>query len=123
MSFESPQGLAFTYNGKSYTVTSLSVSMSAGEFEVTGIADTSAASQYGVFRPGVMKNADISVEWFGLECPEMDQNYTLAIGSGTASGAFSLTASSYTAVCTSSQITAQAGELLKGTASFKISYD
>lgn len=119
MSFESPQGIAFSYNGKNYTVTSLSVSMGAGEFDVTSISDTPAASPYGVFRPGVMRNADISVEWFGLECPEMDKNYTLSIGGGL----FSLTNSSYAAVCTSSQVTAQAGELLKGTASFKISHD
>lgn len=123
MSFESPQGIAFSYNGKNYTVTSLSVSLSAGEFDVTSIADTPAASEFGVFRPGVMRSADLSVEWFGLECPEMDKNYTLSIGGGTNAGVFSLTNSSYTAVCTSSQVTAQAGELLKGTASFKISHD
>lgn len=120
MAFESPQGVDFKFNNKSFKATSISISASAGEQDVTAVNDTVGTHPYGRFEPSVMKNADVSVEWFGAEAPDMDKAYALALGGATASV---ITASQISAVCTTCQITAQAGELLKGTATFKITHD
>lgn len=118
--FASPQGVAFRFNNLGFTATSLSVSSSANEVDVTGIEDTEAGSPYGRFQPSVMKSADVSIEWIGAEMPAMDKQYTLDFGGSAFANSIS---GSVQAVCTSAQITAQAGELLKGTASFKLTYD
>lgn len=118
--FASPQGVAFTFNGLGFTATSLSVSSSANEVDVTGIGDTEAASPYGRFQPSVMKSADVSIEWIGAEMPLMDKTYDIDFGSAKFANGIS---GALQAICTSTQITAQAGELLKGTASFKLTYD
>lgn len=132
--FESPQDIQFKFNSVAYTVTSLSVTKSAGEFNVTDLSRKTtgtgtAAVCLSVYRPGALKSVEIKADLIGLATalPPQDDTYTLEIsGGGTAAkGALwgEATVAQFTAACTSYQFTAQAGELIKGTATFKLSYD
>lgn len=126
MPFETSQGLEFKFNSVVYTVTSLSVTKGAGEFNVTSLNVATGASCISVYRPGVLKSVEIKADFIGNTLPPTDDTYTLEIaGGGTAAkGAlWGETAAQYTAACTSVQITAQAGELIKGSATFKLSCD
>lgn len=126
MPFETPQGLEFKFNSEVYTVTSLSVTKGAGEFNVTSLNAKTGANCISVFRPGVLKSVEIKADFIGNTLPPQDNTYTLEIaGGGTAAGGklWGETVAQYTAACTSVQITAQAGELIKGSATFKLSVD
>lgn len=126
MPFEGSQGLEFKFNSVVYTVTSLSVSRNAGEFNVTSVNLPTANTCLSVYRPGVLQSVEIKADFVGNTLPPTDDTYTLEIaGGGTAAkGAmWGSTASQFTAACTSVQITAQAGELIKGSATFKLSAD
>lgn len=124
MSYQSSQGILFKFNDVAYTATSLSVSQNQGEFNVTSldIPEDSAITRY---RAGPLKSVEIKVDWVGSTLPPTDKQYDLAIegdgpGRGTAlSGGESLGK----AIATGVTMTAAAGELLKGSATFKLSVD
>lgn len=127
MPFETPQGLVFKFNNKPFTVTSLSVTKGAGEFNVTSLNVAPGDKCISVFRPGALKSVEIKADFIGNTLPPQDKTYALHIdGVGAATGGKLWgegESESYMAACTSVQITAQAGELIKGSATFKLSYD
>lgn len=125
MPFDSPQGVVFSFNDVVYTATSISVSKSQGEFNVTSLEIPSGLGKPR-YRAGSLKSMDIKVDWIGKTLPPTDNVYGISFGgSGPASGS-GLTGeaiSSKKALCTGLSITATAGELIKGSATFKVSED
>lgn len=109
-------GITFIFGGATYTATSISVSRSASEFDVTSTDITPSATSCRRFRLGEIESCDIKVDWVGLVVPAVDQPYAFSLTSG-------LGHTGTKALCTGLNITASAGELIKGSATFKVSYD
>jgi hypothetical protein len=107
--------LTFTFGGDDYKATSISVSPSAAEFDVTTteIADGGCRR----YRPGVVRGCDIKVDWVGLTIPDVEETASFSISHGKLGHTGTI------ALCTGLSITAQAGELIKGSATFKVSFD
>ena len=126
MPFESPQGVIFSFNGVVYTATSISVSKNQGEFNVTSL-DIPSATGKPRYREGGLKSLELKVDWVGKTLPPTDNVYAIALGgAGSASGT-GITGEGLgnprKALCTGLSITAQAGDLIKGSATFKVSQD
>lgn len=109
-------GITFTFDDQQYTATSISVSRSAAEFDVT--STDMVAGNARRYRTSDLETCDIKVDWVGLTIPTIDKTASFTVGTGT-----SLGATGTVALCTGLSITAQAGELIKGSATFKVSYD
>ncbi len=109
-------GITFTFGSGTYTATSISVSRSAAEFDCTSTDITDSPTALRRFRASEIENCEIKVDWLGLTVPPVD-----------ATAAFTLTAglghTGSIALCTGLSITASAGEIIKGSATFKVSYD
>lgn len=123
MAFDQTQGVEFRFNNVPYKATSISVSKSQGEFNVTTTEITNNLPRY---EAGGLKSLDIKVDWVGSEIPPTDDVYSIAFagsGPGAGSGLAGESLSGKRALCTGLTITAQAGELIKGTATFKVSED
>lgn len=107
-------GITFTFGGSTYTATQISVSRNAGEIDCTStdIPDDGLRR----FRASEVENCEIKVDWIGLTVPSVDGTQTFSISSG-------LGATGTCALCTGLSITATAGDLIKGSATFKVSYD
>jgi hypothetical protein len=110
------QGITFVFSGDTYTATSISVSRNCADFDVT--STEIPAGQPRRFRLSDIENCEIKVDWIsGGTIPIVDKT-----------AAFTLTGPSLghigaIAMCTGLSITASAGELIKGSATFKVSYD
>lgn len=120
MAYESSQGLSFTFSGKPYTLTSISFSKSVSEVDVSTLA--TKHGEYRSYRPSPLREGDeLSVEFFGMEVPQQTATGQIAFtfdGSGSNAG---FTAGIPTvALCTSAQVQAAAGELIKGSATFRL---
>lgn len=107
-------GLSFVFAGDSYTATQISVTRGAGEFDVTSTSIN--ADGLRRYRPGKVQSCDIKVDWVGLTVPPVDDVYSFSLTAG-------LGHTGTKALCTGLSVTAQAGELIKGSATFKVSYD
>lgn len=107
-------GITFTFNGDPYTATQISVSRSASEIDCTStdIGDGGLRR----FRAGEVENCEIKVDWVGLTVPPVDATAAFTLTSG-------LGHTGSIALCTGLSITATAGDLIKGSATFKVSYD
>ncbi len=107
-------GITFTFGGSTYTATSVSVSRGAAEIDCTStdVPDDGLRR----YRASEVENVDIKVDWVGLQVPDV-----------TATQSFTLTnfsaATGSKALCTGLSITATAGDMIKGSATFKVSYD
>lgn len=125
MPFDSSQGIKFKFNGNYYTATSISVSKSAGEINATGLDIPAGSTATSRYRPGGLMSVELKVDWIGADPPAVDDVYPLVIeGSGPGSGtALWGGPAAGNALCTGLSITAQAGELIKGSATFKLSVD
>jgi hypothetical protein len=108
------QGISFAFGGSTYTATSISVSRNAGEFDVT--STEIPANEPKRYRLSDIENCEIKVDWIGNIVPPVDATAAFTLGSGLGHiGAI--------AMCTGLSITATAGELIKGSATFKVSVD
>lgn len=124
MPYESSQGIEFKFNYVTYTATSIVVSKSAGEFNVTGTEIPKGAGCLSRYRAGGLLSIDVKVDWVGLTVPPVDDVYAIEFaGSGVGNGIHGGSDISGGALCTGLSITAQAGELIKGSATFKVSVD
>lgn len=113
----SAAGIAFTFDGDTYTATQISVSRSAAEFDCTS-TDINAGGKRR-YRTSDIENCEIKVDWIGLSSPQIEKTAAFSFtGNATALGV-----TGTIALCTGLNITAQAGELIKGSATFKVSYD
>lgn len=123
MAFESAQGVVFTFNGTVYTATSISVSRSQGEFNVTSL-NIKPSDGKPRYRAGGLKSLELKVDWIGATVPPTDNVYSIAMGGEGAASESGITGDSIgVALCTGLSITAQAGDLIKGSATFKVSVD
>lgn len=108
------QGISFAFGGSTYTATSISVSRNAGEFDVT--STEIPAGEPKRYRLSVIENCEIKVDWVGNTMPTVDTTASFTLGSGLGHiGAI--------AMCTGLSITAAAGDIIKGSATFKVSVD
>lgn len=119
MAFDAPYsaGLTFTFGGDAYTATSISVSRSAMvEVDCTS-TDIPADSGLRRYRTGDVENVDIKVDWVGLVVPTVTATASFAL-SGDHSDAMGCTGT--IALCTGLSINAAAGDVVKGSATFKV---
>lgn len=107
-------GITFSFGGAAYTATQISVSRNAGEIDCTSTDIQDGGLRR--FRASEVENCEIKVDWIGLTVPPVDATQAFSISSG-------LGATGTSALCTGLSITATAGDLIKGSATFKVSYD
>lgn len=124
MAYESSQGIAFTFNSVVYTATSIAVAKSAGEFNVTSLNIPAGSGCVSRYRPGGLTSIEVKVDWVGDTLPPTDQAYSISFGGAGPGSGTGLTGESVSkAIATGVGITAQAGELLRGSATFKVTVD
>lgn len=107
-------GISFVFNSQTYTATSISVTRNAGEIDCTS-TDT-PVDGLRRFRASEVENCEIKVDWVGLVVPPVDKTAAFSIGAG-------LGATGTIALCTGLSLTATAGDIIKGSATFKVSFD
>ena len=107
-------GIAFKFSGAAYTATQISVSRSASEIDCT--STEIGENKLRRFRTGEVENCEIKVDWIGLTVPPVDTTAAFTLSDG-------LGHTGTIALCTGLSVTATAGELIKGSATFKVSYD
>lgn len=121
MAYESSQGIKFTFDGTTYTAQSISSSKRVSEIDVTSLE--TAHGEYRQYRAAPIREGDeLKVDFVGLTIPT--QTATAAISwniDGTGSNAAFTSGIPTAALCTSVDITAQVGELIKGSATFRLS--
>lgn len=120
---KSSHGVVFKFNNVVYTATNISASISRGEIDATSLNIGTGAGAVSRFRPGGLVAAEIKVDWIGNVRPPADRSYAFAL-EGTASGAaapftFGIGGSGW-ALATGVSVNAAAGDLIKGSATFKI---
>lgn len=120
MAYESAQGLTFTFSGKEFLLTSISFSKKVSETDVSSLK-----TQHGAFRsyrPAPLKDGDeVSIEFYGMEFPQMTATGALAFTmDGSGSNSALIAALPTVALCTSCQLQAASGELIKGSATMRI---
>lgn len=121
MAFENSQGISFSFAGATYTATSISVTRTRGEYDLS--TTDMPANVFRRVRPGKIEDVQIKVDWIGGTVPPVKSTvaYQWAI-TGTDIGASDFSGSSK-AICTGLSISGSAGDLIKGSATFKISQD
>lgn len=118
MPFENSQGITFNFSGNVYTATSISVSRSRGEFDVSSTDIPEGKSRR--LRAGKINTVDIKVDWIGDVAPPMRAPASFSItGKNPGAGRFT----SGSAICTALSVSAAAGDLIKGSATFRVSKD
>lgn len=126
MAFENSQGIQFKFNNAVYTATAISMSKSQGEFNVTSTDIPSGTGCISRYRAGGLKSLELKVDWVGATIPPTGDVYSIELagaGSGSGSGLTGESLAQRKALCTGLTITAQAGELIRGSCTFKISVD
>jgi len=120
MAYESAQGLSFTFSGKTFLLTSISFNKKVAEIDVTDLK--ASHGSYRSYRAAPVRDGDeLSIEFYGMDFPQMTATGVLQWqmdGSGSNSALISSLPT--VALCTSSQLQAAAGELIKGSATLRI---
>ena len=120
MAFEASQGSGFTFSGTKFTANQISVSKKVSEIDVTSLESPNGS--YRSYRPGSIRDGDeLKVDFVGLTLPQMTATgqITWAID-GSGSNASFTAGIPTAALCTAADITAQVGELIKGSATFRL---
>jgi hypothetical protein len=120
MAYESAQGLTFTFSGKQFLLTSISFNKSASEIDVTDLKTPHGS--YRSYRTPPIKDGDeLSIEFYGMDFPQMTATGALTWSvDGTGSNAALISGLPTIALCTSASLQAAAGELIKGSATMRI---
>ena len=118
MAFETSQGIKFTFNSVVYTATSIAVSRSRAENDIS--TTDLAAGSFRRLRAGKLDSVEIKVDWIGGTIPPVKTVQTFAI-EGTDLGANEFTGKK--AICTGLSVSGAAGDMVKGSATFKVSQD
>lgn len=121
MAYESAQGISFSFSGKTFLLTSVSFSKKVSEVDVSNLA--TPYGQYRSYRASPIKDGDeLSIEFYGLDFPQMTATGAIQWSVDSSGSNAALIASLPTvALCTSAQLQAAAGELIKGSATLRIS--
>lgn len=120
MAYETSQGIKFVFSGQPYTATQIAMSKKVSEIDVTSLE--AASGSYRSYRTApIVESPELKVDFVGLTLPQMTATGQIVWtidGSGS-NAAF--TANMPTAaLCTSADVTAQVGELIKGSATFRL---
>jgi|694.fasta_scaffold01162_72 hypothetical protein len=111
----SSQGTYFAFAGSNYTVTSVTVNGGAERQRVSaphmGLGPNDTEPFYYLHR-SVDSLQTVDVDYIGQTIPSVGASATL-----TVSGRIAITG---TATCVSSQVTASVGDIVRGTASFRV---
>lgn len=118
MAYESSQGIKFKFNNAVYTATSISVAKSRGEINATS-TEIPASGGLTRYRPGGLRSIEVKVDWIGKTIPPVDNVYDIVFEGNDPTGGEDMPK----AMCTGLSITAQAGEMIRGSATFKVSKD
>lgn len=120
MAYESSQGIKFVFSGLPFTATQIGMSKKVSEIDVTSLDAPSGS--YRSFRTAPIVDApELKVDFVGISLPQMTATgaITWTIDGSGSNAAF--TAGMPTAaLCTSADVTAQVGELIKGSATFRL---
>lgn len=121
MPYESAQGIGFSFSGATFTLTSVSFNKKVSEVDVSGL--NTKNGEYRSYRPSPLREGDeLSVEFYGMSFPQMTATGTIAwTVDGSGSNSALISSLPTIGLCTSSQLQAAAGELIKGSATFRIS--
>ena len=127
MPFDSAQGIGLSFNGIAYTATSISVSKTSGEFNCTSTEIPRGTTCISRYRPGGLKTIEIKVDFMSDgSVPLTDQPYPLAIaavGGGLSGAQLAGEPIGGLALCTGLSVNGAAGDLLRGSATFKLTKD
>jgi len=118
--FPSAQGLSFTFGGTAFDIVSLSFSKSVTENDVSTLK--TPHGQFRTYRAAPLRDGDeLQVEFMGIGAPNMTatQAITWTID-GSGSNAAITAGLPTVALCTSASLSAAAGDLVRGSATFRI---
>ena len=120
MSYESSQGIGFTFSGLAFTANSIQSSKKVSEIDVTSLASPNGS--YRQYRLAPVREGDeLSIDFVGLTLPQMTATGAITWSiDGSGSNAAFTAGLPTAALCTSAQITAKVGELISGNASFRL---
>jgi hypothetical protein len=120
VAYENSQGITFSFAGQVFTATSISVTRSRGEQDVS--TTDIASGNFRRIRTKKINDVQVKVDWIGGNVPPVKSTvaYSWSV-SGTDIGANQFTNNK--AICTGLSITGAAGDLIKGSATFKLSQD
>lgn len=115
MAGTSSQGTSFTFGGGSYTITSVTVNYGQERGRVSGahlgMGQDDVEPFYKTHRT-VDELPTVDVEFIGGSTPSVNASGNLAVSGKVAF--------SGTATCISSQVTASVGDIVRGSASFRV---
>lgn len=107
---EDSQGTTFTYGGVSFIAKNVKVKQTRATVDVTSLS--AASGTFRVLQAAPLKDGDsITCEYFGTTAPTLGASAAIACAALGISG---------NAFCEEFELTAAVGELIMGTASFKI---
>ena len=120
MAYESAQGLSFTFSGETFLLTSVSFNKKATEIDVSDLSTPQGS--YRSYRIAPLRDGDeLSVEFYGMDYPQMTATGQITWSvDGTGSNSALINSLPTIALCTSSSLSAAAGDLVKGSATFRI---
>lgn len=120
MAYESSQGISFIFNGATFTANSISASKRVSEIDVTSLE--TAQGQFRQYRPAPIRDGDeLKVDFVGLTIPTQTATGQISWAiDGSGSNAAFTAGLPTAALCTSVDLTAQVGELITGSATFRL---
>lgn len=120
MAYESSQGIKFVFSGLPFTATQIGMSKKVSEIDVTAL--DAASGSYRSFRPAPIIDApELKVDFVGISLPQMTATGQISWSiDGSGSNAAFTAGMPTAALCTSADVTAQVGELIKGSATFRL---
>lgn len=120
MAYEASQGISFSFSGTKFTANQISVSKKVSELDVTSLESPNGS--YRSYRTAPIREGDeLKVDFVGLTLPQMTATGQITwVIDGTGSNAAFTTGIPTAALCTAADITAQVGELIKGSATFRL---
>jgi hypothetical protein len=120
MPYESSQGIKFSFSGTTFTANSISVSKKVSEIDVTSLENETGS--FRAYRAAPIREGDeLKVDFVGLSVPQMTATGAIAWTFAASGSNAAFTAGIPTAaLCTSADVTAQVGELIKGSATFRL---
>lgn len=106
------QGGTFTFDGDEFRVVSVKFDQKGSEMDVTDLSV--ADGSYRIYAPSpIREGAEVSVEFWGTTAPDVLTKGEISFTK--------ISAIAGQAICTAVSIDAKVGELIKGTASFRLS--
>ena len=104
------QGTTFTFNSVEFVATQVKVKRSRAAIEVTPLSQASGTNRK--YQNAPVSEVTISCDYYGSTAPDMSSSHTISCSALSISGE---------AICEDFELTAKVGELLVGTASFRLS--